>query len=117
MSGARGASGEKSSSFDHLVGTQQNRRRHRKAERLGGLGVQNHLESGRKLNRQVGRLCATKNAIDIESRAAKHVHKVGCVGKQTAVSGKDSMKIDSRYIVSGCQQYDWRAMDAHKNTP
>jgi hypothetical protein len=30
--------------FDHLVGAQENRLRHCKAERLGGLDVHDHLE-------------------------------------------------------------------------
>src|ERR1700730_4400467 len=88
-----------------------------KGERFGGLGVQDHLKFGRQLNRQVGRLGATENAIHIGRRAAKDVHLVGSVGKQTAVFDKERILINRRYVVSGCQQYDWRAMNQHKSIP
>jgi hypothetical protein len=41
--------------FDHVVGAQQNRWGYDKAERRGGLAVQDHLEFGRKLHREVAR--------------------------------------------------------------
>jgi hypothetical protein len=41
--------------FDHLVGAQQNRLWHYKAERLGGLQVYRRLEFDRQLNRKVRR--------------------------------------------------------------
>jgi len=44
--------------FDHLVGANQDRWGHRKAKRLGGLEVHGHLEFGRKLHREIGRLRA-----------------------------------------------------------
>jgi hypothetical protein len=37
--------------FDHLVGAQQDRLRHYKAERFGGLDVDSHLKFYRQLNR------------------------------------------------------------------
>ena len=42
--------------FDHLGGAKQDRLRHRKAERRGGLEVHDHLELGRKLHREIARL-------------------------------------------------------------
>ena len=75
--------------LDHFVGAQQNRLRHGEPERLGGLGVNSHLKFDRHLNRQVGRLCATENAIHIGRGAPKQVRAVGSVGKQTAVSDKE----------------------------
>jgi len=52
------AAQQTASLFDHLVGANQDRLRHRKAERLGGLEVQDHLELGRKLHREIARLLA-----------------------------------------------------------
>ena len=42
-------------------------------------------------------------------------YSIGSVRKQTAVSGKDRLRIDHRYIVSRCEQYDLPAMGLHKN--
>jgi len=40
--------------FDRLVGASKQRRRNRKAERLGGLEIDHKLVLGRRLHRQVG---------------------------------------------------------------
>ena len=84
--------------------------RHRKTERLGGLEVYDHLELGRKLHREIARLRAAQNAIDIGGGATPGVYRVGSVSEQTAVSGKVRCDIDRRYVVSGCRRYDRRAM-------
>jgi hypothetical protein len=54
-------------SFDHLGGAQENRWRHREAERRGGLSVHDHLELGRKLNGQFRRLLAAQNVTGFAS--------------------------------------------------
>jgi hypothetical protein len=59
--------------FDHFVGAQQDRLRHRRTKRLGGLDVDSHLEFDRQLNGKVRRLCPAQDAIDIGCRAAKDV--------------------------------------------
>src|SRR5215831_40506 len=96
--------------FDHFVSPQPNRRRHREAERLGGLEVHDHLEFCRKLHREIARLRAAQKAIDISGGTTKAIYPVGSVGEQTAVSGKDRVRIDRRYIVSGRRRYDRSAM-------
>src|SRR6516162_9840799 len=57
--------------LDHLVCAHQNRQWYRKAKRLGGREVHDHLEFGRKLHRQIARLLAAQNAIDIGGGTAK----------------------------------------------
>src|SRR5262249_39367385 len=52
-------------SLHHLVGTSEERRRDFQGEHLGGLEVNNQLEFGRLLDRQVGRLCAAQNLVNI----------------------------------------------------
>jgi len=42
--------------FDYLVGPRKDRRRDHDAECLGGLQVNDQLECGRLLDRQIGRL-------------------------------------------------------------
>src|SRR6516225_5286256 len=74
--------------FDDLGGAQHNRSGYRKAERLGGLEVHGHLKLGRELYREIARLLAAQDAIDISGGATKEVYLVDSVGEQTAVSGK-----------------------------
>jgi len=54
--------------FDNLVGAQQNRLRHSKAERLGGLEVDHCFVLGRHLHWEIARLRTAQNAIDMTRR-------------------------------------------------
>ena len=74
--------------FDNLVGAQQNRLRHSKAERLGGLEVDHCFVLGRHLLWEIARLRTAQNAIDIGGGATEGVYLADSVGEQTAVSGK-----------------------------
>ena len=51
--------------FDHLVGAGEQRRRHFQAKRLGGLEIDGQFVFGGHLHRQVGRLLAPENAVDV----------------------------------------------------
>ena len=52
-------------SFDHLVGGDEQRRRHGEAEHLGGLAIDDELELGRLHDRQVGGLRALEDAASV----------------------------------------------------
>ena len=103
--------------FDHLVGAKQDRLRHHKAERLGGLEVHNHLKFCRELHREIARLRSAQDAVDIGGGATIGVYPVGSVGEQIAVPGKVRCRINRRYIVSGGSQYDRRAMHERECIP
>src|SRR5262249_6739611 len=55
-------------SFDHLVGGKKQPERHLDAERGGGLAVDDELELGRQLHRQVAGLGALEDAVDVKWR-------------------------------------------------
>src|SRR6516162_2148018 len=100
--------------FNHLVGAQHDRWGYGKAKRLGGLEVHGHLELGRKLHREIARLLAAQDAINIGGGATPEVYPVGSVGEQTGVSRELKYPIDRRYVVSGHRRYDRRAMHKHE---
>src|SRR6516225_7712790 len=83
---------------------------HGKPERLGGLEVHRHLEFCRKLHREITRLGAAKNAIDISGGTTIGVYRVNSVGEQAAVSDNERISIDRRDVVASRRQYDRRAM-------
>src|SRR6266850_3568859 len=56
-------------SFDHLIRAEQERRRDREAQRLGGPQVDHELELRGLLDRQVGRLGAFEDLVYVRCRA------------------------------------------------
>ena len=48
-------------SFNDIVGAGEDRRRDREAERVGGLEIDDELEFGRLLDRQIGRFGALED--------------------------------------------------------
>jgi hypothetical protein len=64
---------EESYLLDHLVGAREQLDWRIEAERFGGLQIDRQLELGCELDRQVARLFALENAIDIGCRASEQV--------------------------------------------
>src|SRR5436190_18603169 len=67
-------------SLDYLVGAGEQDWRHFEAERSCGLEVNHKLVLGRRLHRQVGRLLALEDAIDVSGRAPALVDQIGSIG-------------------------------------
>src|SRR5690242_9654423 len=59
--------------FDDLVGAKQERIGHLESDGFGGLEVDAQIELGRLLDRQVARLGALEDLVDVVSGAAVHV--------------------------------------------
>src|SRR5262250_1587589 len=75
-------------SIDQFISAAEQRLRHDEAERLGGREVDYKLILGRRLHRQVGRLLALEDAIDIAGRTPALVDEIRSVGNQAARVGK-----------------------------
>jgi len=61
--------------LDHLAGAREQHWRHVEAERFGRLQVENELELGRLLDRQIGGLLAAQDAIDVRGSLSVLVGK------------------------------------------
>src|SRR5215470_10942723 len=79
-------------SLDHFVGAGEYRGRNFKSERLGGFEVDHQFVLGRGLHRQVGRLFALENAIDV---AAERVDR-----RQLVVGGGGDDRIALKLLCS-----------------
>src|SRR5262249_22586902 len=65
---------------------------------------------GRRLDRQIGRLLASEDTINIAGRASAEVVVVRSVGHQATVGGVIRAIVDGGQLVLGCQRYDQLAM-------
>src|SRR5262249_9556167 len=74
---------QQKASLENLVGTAGQRQRNGDAERAGDLQVDEHLDFGRLLHRQIGRLATFKNSPGIDSDEAMCFRNVGPVAHQT----------------------------------
>ena len=96
--------------FDHLVGALLHEKRHLQPKRLGGLEVDHQLVLCRRLNRQLARLLALEDAIDVARRAPEVVDLLISVGQEAPGPGERTERIDGRETMTSSQLSDLRAM-------
>jgi hypothetical protein len=70
---------QKERPFDHLVRNQQKVARYGQAKSFSCLEVDNELEFGRNLNRQIGGIFAVQNSIDVRCSTPHDIFKIGSV--------------------------------------
>src|SRR5262245_50956057 len=74
-------------SFNHLVGAGEQRRRHVEAEHPCGLSVNDEFELAHLLDRQFRRLCTLEDATGIDADDTPRIREVGSVAHQPAGFG------------------------------
>jgi hypothetical protein len=84
MEAVRSGDGDRAGSFDDAVGASLHRRWNRHAERLGGLEIDDELERGWLLDREIGRTRALQDLCYVGRRTPEHVSQVGSIGHQSA---------------------------------
>ena len=70
--------------FDHLVGAGKQERRHSGVESLRRLEIDHQFILGRSLHREIGRLSALEDAVDVIWCLAKLFGEIGTISDQTA---------------------------------
>ena len=87
--------------FDHLVGRGEQRLRNGQAEGLCGLEIDDQFILGGRLHREIARLLALENAIDIAGRAPELVGKIRSVRDQATIRGAEAVVGDGRQLIAG----------------
>jgi hypothetical protein len=83
-------------SFDDLVGACKNRLRDCQAERVGGVQIDDQLEFGRLLDRQIGGFGAVEDLSGVDADLAIDSGEAGSIADQAAGRGELALFIDRR---------------------
>src|SRR3974390_2239535 len=92
--------------FNNLISARKERRRHSEAERLSGLEVDDQLEFGPALHRQVGWLLTLEDAIDVASSLSERIDRVCPVRDETTIINPETKRVDCWQSLPRCQRDD-----------
>ena len=81
-------------------------KRHVEAQRLGGLEIDAQLVLCRLLHRQIGKLGALEDAVNVLRRLAKLFGVIGTIIDQTTLFREKTIEIDRRHAIAGRQCND-----------
>ena len=98
--------------FDHLIGAREQRLRYGKSERLCGFEIDYQLILCRRLHRQIGRLLALEDAIDVTGGAAVLIDRVYPIHEEGA--GEGERVVDRGQMVFGRESNDQVALLRHR---
>jgi hypothetical protein len=85
--------------FDHFVGAFEQRPRHCDTQWLRGLEIDHHLVLGWRLHRQIARLLAFEDAVELTGCVPKLVIEIWPIRDQSAGGGKEVLKVDRGQFV------------------
>src|SRR6266567_5812237 len=83
-------------SFDHLIGAGDEGREDVEADRGRGFEIDDQLEFGGQLDRQIGRPGAVEDAVDVTRRALEQDTEIGALGNEPAGRNVFSIWVDGR---------------------
>jgi hypothetical protein len=84
----------------------EDRRRQRKAELLRGLQIDDQLECGRLLDRQIRGLFAAENPSGIDASLAEERRQVGAIADQATGGSVFTYRINRRNGLARCQRHN-----------
>src|SRR6516162_11713567 len=105
---------ERTSLFDHLVGTREQRWRNGETKRSRRFEVDHRFVPGWRLYWQVRRFLALEDAIGVAGRLSILGNVIRPVGDQAASGDEGPFEVDRGQLVPGCKRDDQIAIEIRR---